>query len=229
MVKRDANSKEKRIGLKSGRQSRKLPSQSCHSYIFVTDGTVTETEYITGLIESTRQRTGKTISVRFKKVDTDKLVKVCQDELVKSEDYNAQLWIVLDKDQVPDFDRKIKEAESLDRVHVAWSNPCLEIWFLCYINKMKFFQTSQQCCKEFGRFFKSKKGIDYDKSQHSLKGIYEFLNNPAHGNEQQAIKIARNHYNQHVQNHHDRVSKMNPCTTMYQLVEELRSIPDKQG
>lgn len=157
MVKRDANSKEKRRGHKSGRQSRKLPSQSCHSYIFVTDGTVTETEYITGLIESTRQRTGKTISVRFKKVDTDKLVKVCQDELVKSEDYNAQLWIVLDKDQVPDFDRKIKEAESLDRVHVAWSNPCLEIWFLCYINKMKFSRPLSNAAKSSVVFSRAKK------------------------------------------------------------------------
>ena len=40
-----------------------------------------------------------------------------------------ETWIVFDRDRVPDFDKLIQKA-NYRGISVAWSNPCIEIWFL---------------------------------------------------------------------------------------------------
>ena len=56
-------------------------------------------------------------------------------ELAAYEAQHRMLWIVFNRDQVPNFDKIIAAAERSD-INVAWSNPCFEIWLFAYFGNM---------------------------------------------------------------------------------------------
>ena len=125
-------------------------------------------------------------------------------------------WIVFDRDEVKDFDEIIKEAESLG-INVGWSNPCFEIWMYSYYGVMPAIMESWVCCDEFEKIFQRKTGQKYSKSD---AGLYEKIFRT--GDEEKALLIARQKYEQCVRDGKTIPSKMCPCTTVYQLVEEIK-------
>ena len=85
-----------------------------------------EKNYFEGLRDSIPQELRGHIKIEVKDgVNTKDLLQVCLDESSVIPQY-AELWIVLDRDEVPRFDDLVSEAKRRG-VNVAWSNPCFEI------------------------------------------------------------------------------------------------------
>lgn len=122
---------------------------------------------------------------------------------------------MFDRDEVKDFDDIIKNANR-EGINVAWSNCCLEVWFEAYFQNMTCCNTSEECCKRFAKLFKQKTGKEYKKAD---AGIYNFLKE--YGYEEEAIDRARHRHNafKEIVN---KASEMNPCSTVYLLVDEIQ-------
>ena len=121
---------------------------------------------------------------------------------------------------MPNYDGIIAEAENRD-IKVAWSNPCIEIWFLAYYGIMPDGLTSVQCCERFGAVFKNNTGEAYNKND---SAIYRKLLES--GDEEKAVKVALDKFNKWDKQRREEntpYSKMNACTRMFEIVAEIRS------
>lgn len=126
-----------------------------------------------------------------------------------------QVWIVVDRDEVKDFDKTMKEFES-NNMDVGWSNPCFEIWLHAYFGLMPYYNSSADCCSGFAKEYKKFTKKCYLKNNSE---IYKKL--IIYGNEEEAIRIACTRLEQ-TQKNECKPSKMNSTTTVYKLVEEIR-------
>ncbi len=214
--------KEKRGRNEGKRKPQRRALRSGTKYIVVTDGTVTEKIYFMSLKEEIERKTEKKISLEIRtNIKPSHMIDECKSIMSLSPEY-TQCWIVIDKDEVSGFDDLVKATESHDRIHVAWSSPCLEYWFMCYWNINGNYNTSQLCCHSFGREFTRRTGKDYNKSEKNLKSLYKILTGEA-GSESRAIQKAKARHLDHLKNGIQKPSEMTPCTTMYLLIEELWS------
>lgn len=99
-------------------------------YLIVTDTKCTEKAYFEGLRYSLPKEIMNNISLKVVEAPTKDLIDICL-ETKSKEVQNRIPWIVFDRDKVPDFDVLIRQAEN-NGINVAWSNPCLEVWFFAY-------------------------------------------------------------------------------------------------
>lgn len=141
----------------------------------------------------------------------------------KSAQQFDRVWAVFDMDSFPDkdFNEAIKRGRELD-IRCAWSNEAFELWYLLHFeyreDSMKRNQYKEAIEKAInGRIKNSKAGnakpFKYEKN---TPDMYRIL--VEYGNQAQAIKWAKKlkaHYSD------SSFSKHNPCTTVFQLVEEL--------
>lgn len=211
-------SKQQRTGMKKPRSARQQRRYELGNYRIVTDTDETEKLYFEGLRDALPpDLKGKIEIVVEKKVSTSKLIEKAASIIGDFRD----TWIVFDRDKVPGFDAMIEEAVRQD-INVAWSNPCIEIWFLAYYGLMPDGLTSVQCCEKFEKIFKEKTNQKYNKND---KGIYSKLVNT--GNEEDALKIARDKYKKWERDcpttGYVPPSGRNACTLMFDLVGEIRS------
>lgn len=151
--------------------------------------------------------------------DTEAKMRAMIDKCLAMTAYDAQYripWIVFDRDEVKDFDEIIREAESFG-IRVGWSNPCFEIWMHSYYGSMPAIMESRVCYSEFEKVFEKYTGQRYSKSDSE---VYEKIFRT--GDEEKALQIARQKHEQCVRDGKNAPSQMCPCTTVYQLVEEIR-------
>ncbi len=189
-------------------------------YIIYTDTEATEKCYFDGLRDSIPEDMKRKLIIKVQKSKTRELVSDCLDELSMDAQYRIP-WIVFDRDQVHDFDKIITEAEK-NHINAGWSNPCFEIWMFAYYGGIPNIEQSWVCCKKFAETFKKHTGLDYSKSEDDL---YQLL--VKSGDERKAIEMAKKTFDQHIKDEKSKPSEMTPCTTVYQLVEEIRSkIPE---
>lgn len=183
-------------------------------YIIVTDTKETEQNYFYGLRDSIPQDLQGKIVIKVSKTKTDELVEEAKNLRSLQPQY-CEPWIVFDRDQVKDFDTILSKAEE-NEINVGWSNPCIEIWFNAYFGSMPTYMDSVKCCKGFSRVFKINSGQYYRKAD---KNIYKRLNSI--GDEKVAIETAKKKHNDWLRGGVSVPSEMNPCTTLYQLVDEI--------
>ena len=183
-------------------------------YIIVTDTKETEQNYFYGLRDSIPRDLQGKIVIKVSKAKTDELVEEAK-VLRSLQPQYCEPWIVFDRDQVKDFDTIISKAEE-NNINVGWSNPCIEIWFNAYFGSMPTYMDSVKCCKGFSRVFKTNSGQYYRKSD---KTIFKKLNSV--GDEKVAIEIAKKKHSDWLRDGVSVPSNMNPCTTLYQLVDEI--------
>ena len=181
----------------------------------------------TGVHEAVELRDGD--KNRYLGLGTEKAVKnvneIIAKELIgkayRDSSYDPQLretWIIFDRDQVTAFDKIIEKAKSMN-IHVGWSNPCIEVWLHAYLGELRAFDTSTCCCNSLKNLCRQKmNGYEYNKTDSDL--YHRFYNE---GNEKKAIKLAKEKHTSLVRDGITVPSEMNPCTTVYQLVEEIRS------
>lgn len=209
MAKADRNGKRK------GRDSFRTRIPDLGYYFIVTDTKETEENYMYGFRDALPKELQGRLVIKVLKARTDELVIACKEQAALEPQF-GEPWIVFDRDRVVRFDQII-EAARQEGIHAAWSNPCIEIWFDAYFGKMHGYQDSAACCREFANMFEKKTGQEYKKSSNR---IYRMLN--CHGDEANAVKIAESRFTQYLRDGMDKPSEMCPCTTMYQLIREIR-------
>lgn len=187
-------------------------------YLIYTDTEGTERSYFEGLHKSLPDEIRSKLQIKV--VDGVK-TKELIGKAYRDSSYDPQLretWIIFDRDQVTAFDKIIEKAKSMN-IHVGWSNPCIEVWLHAYLGELRAFDTSTCCCNSLKNLCRQKmNGYEYNKTDSDL--YHRFYNE---GNEKKAIKLAKEKHTSLVRDGITVPSEMNPCTTVYQLVEEIRS------
>lgn len=184
-------------------------------YLIVTDAKETEKNYIAGFKNSVSNQIADKLVVKTICTETRQLVKEALNFRNRLPQY-AECWIIFDKDQVLNFDNIIREARD-SGINVAWSNPCIEVWFNAYFGKMPVYQDSVECCRRFSSEYMNKTKKEYKKS---CKTIYADLIN--HGDEDKAIRIAKQRKEQRIREGKNLPSEMNSVSTVYELIEEIK-------
>ncbi len=216
----DKKIKERRIGKRKARDiGSRANAPDLGYYIIVTDTKATEINYFTGIKNMIPENLRRRLVIVPKKTDTQNLIN----EAVKNANLYPQygeIWIIFDRDKITDFDNIIESAKA-EGVHVGWSNPCIEVWFMLYFDKAPTYMSltpSVECCKKFGELYKNKVGQKYNKGD---KNIYEKL--IKYGNESKAINRAKSKLDSYARSDITKPSEMISATTIFQLVEEIRN------
>ena len=184
-------------------------------YFIVTDTKETEQNYMLGLRDSIPEHLQGKLVIKVIKKKTKDLVEEARD-LASLHPQYGEPWIVFDRDQVKDFDEIIAHADACG-INAGWTNPCIEEWFSAYFGTMPTYAGSVTCCDGFATTFERASGQKYDKADPE---IYRKLNRL--GNEQRAIEIAAQKFEEHKRNGKDKPSDMSPCTTVHLLVSEIK-------
>lgn len=207
--------KDRKGDRKTRDQIQKRRSLELGYYLVVTDTKKTEKFYFDGLRDSLPEDMKSKIVIKVVETETKSLIETCKDLTRYQAQYRIP-WIVFDRDQVSNFDQIIENAQKED-IRVGWSNPCFEIWLFGYLGKIPAIYESWTCCSRFGELYKKKTGHDYSKSD---KDIYKRL--CKFGDENNALEQAQQKYDQCKRNGKTLPSKMWPCTTVHELVGEIR-------
>lgn len=210
------NKGKKHDGNRKPRRSHASRTPNLGYYLIFTDTKETEEQFFTGMRDSLPKEIQKHLIIKvIPKIEAKDLVSRCIEELGKDPQYRIP-WIVLDRDEVKNFDLLIREAHRKE-IQTGWSNPCFEIWLHAYFGKPPFSETSVQCCEKFSKAFKQFVGCEYDKSDTSL---YKHLKK--YGNEDEAIQRCKQKWRA-MNLHSPKVvpSSLYSTTTVYELVEEI--------
>lgn len=122
-----------------------------------------------------------------------------------------------------DFDTIIRDAKKAG-IHVGWSNPCFEIWMYAYFGSMPAIHESWTCCNRFSELYEKKTGQEYSKADDDM--YRRLIEN---GDEEKALAIAKRKYEQCIKNGYTIPSHMCPCTTVHELVGEIKEKAEKRG
>lgn len=208
--------KKDRTGNRKTREQRKqFKVPELGYYLVVTDTEATERCFFTGLHQALPKDVRNKLVIKVVETKTCAMIDKCLELTAYDAQYRIP-WIVFDRDQVQEFDEIIAEAVSKG-IQVGWSNPCFEIWMYAYFGSMPAIQDSWACCSDFGRVYETKTGQKYSKADEQ---IYEKLCEA--GNEEKAIQIAQQKLEQCNREGKIKPSEMFPCTTVHELVREIR-------
>lgn len=208
--------KKDRTGNRKTREQRKqFKVPELGYYLVVTDTEATERCFFTGLHQALPKDVRNKLVIKVVETKTCAMIDKCLELTAYDAQYRIP-WIVFDRDQVQEFDEIIAEAVSKG-IQVGWSNPCFEIWMYAYFGSMPAIQDSWACCSDFGRVYETKTGQKYSKADEQ---IYEKLCEA--GNEEKAIQIAQQKLEQCNREGNIKPSEMFPCTTVHELVREIR-------
>ena len=208
--------KKDRTGNRKSREQRKqFKVPELGYYLIVTDTEATERCFFTGLHQALTEDVRNKLVIKVVETKTRAMIDKCLELTAYDAQYRIP-WIVFDRDQVQGFDEIIKEAEDKG-IQVGWSNPCFEIWMYAYFGSMPAIQDSRNCCSDFGRVYESKTGQKYSKADEQMYGkIYKV------GDEEKAIQIAQQKLEQCKREGKTMPSEMCPCTTVHELVGEIK-------
>ena len=196
------------------RSKRRIPEM--RYYLVVTDTEATERCFFTGLHNSLPEEMKQKLVIKVVETDTQDLIQKCQELTAYDAQYRIP-WIVFDRDQVVDFDQIVTWAEKAG-IYAGWSNPCFEIWLFAYFGMMPVIQDSWTCCSKFAELYFRKTGHEYIKAD---KNVYMRL--CEYGNEERALVIAEQKYQQCMRDGKTHPSTMCPATRVYELVREIKS------
>lgn len=196
------------------RSKRRVPEMGY--YLVVTDTEATERCFFTGLHNSSPEEMKQKLVIKVVETDTQDLIQKCQELTAYDAQYRIP-WIVFDRDQVVDFDQIVTRAEKAG-IYAGWSNPCFEIWLFAYFGMMPVIQDSWTCCSKFAELYFRKNGHEYTKAD---KNVYMRL--CEYGNEERALVIAEQKYQQCMRDGKTHPSTMCPATRVYELVREIKS------
>ncbi|MCB2362357.1 RloB family protein [Clostridium estertheticum] len=190
------------------------------NYLIVTEGIETEVNYfnrIKARIELAYKNEINVDKVILKVHGTGRSTKVLVKEAIKKRSLStySEVWVIFDKDDNIDFDEAIALAKKED-LNVAWSNECFELWLLLHFQDLKSAIPRDDYYSKLSDHFKKgniNKGI-YDKNIKEIFDItFPFID--------KAIQRSHNLICDCTLDRNSSPTKMNPCTTVQDLVEEL--------
>ena len=189
----------------------------------VSEGIKTEPNYICGLVDKINKKykkylPGDRIVVRGTGRNTKSLLEFAR-KMVDREFPQAEcVWLLYDKDDFPydDFDNTQYSAEQREdtrKYRVAWSNECIELWFLLHFQELHANVGREQYYKMLSEHLIS---LGCGKYEKNIANIYDILSN----NTDVAISRAEKQY----QEYGDDVppSKRCPATRIFELIKVLK-------
>ena len=193
----EKRSERKKVLLKSG------------AYLIVTDAEKTEKNYFEGIKNIIPDNLKNDLQIKiYSNKALSKIIDFAAEERNKDERFR-DIWLVFDRDEVKNFDKLIEEAKE-NKMNVAWSNPCFEIWMYAYFGEMPVIEKSVKCCEKFADKFEKCTKKKYLKND---RRIYQKL--LEYGDEKNAIQIAKKNYKTCVKKTNKKPSDMYPASTVH--------------
>lgn len=188
-------------------------------FLIVCEGEKTEPNYFRQLKRSLPPGTVDVqMEVEGAARNTNSLVEYTKRHLEKSTQKYDRVWVVFDRDSFTEanFNDAIQNAKN-NNIQTAWSNEAFELWFLLHFEYISTHMSrtdykgflEKQLTQRLGKVYKYQKN---DLNTHKLI--------TTHGNQEQAIKWAKKLEKEHGCT---RYAIHNPCTKVYQLIEELEN------
>lgn len=182
-------------------------------FLIVCEGEKTEPNYFQAFGEHLPKRL---VELKIFGAGTNTLSLIRQAQGLRDERMNGdypydEVWVVFDRDSFPpdDFDNAIHMAET-DEIKCAWSNEAFELWYILHFE----YRTTSMPRADYQAKLTQLLSRKYQKNSVDM---YQQL--AKNGNQAQAIIWA---HRLHKEDHDGKPpSRANPCTTVYQLVEEL--------
>lgn len=217
----------KKVGMERWKKKRlqeHLEKKQYRYYIFC-EGQQTEPKYFNGfkkLIEDNPvYKDMVLIEIEPCQAETMRVIGMAEKYVKKNEIKKGQIWCVYDKDSFPasHFNGVVERVESLNKenaelqYHTAWSNECIEFWFLLHFA----YYTSNNTRDEYKKFLNDKfKELGIGKYQKNMDNIFDIL--LKHGNPKLAIRYAKRIIKDGAGK---TPTEITPGTRVYELVEEL--------
>ena len=217
----------KKVGTENWRKKRRqeyLEMKEFRYYIFC-EGEQTEPLYFNGfkkLIEDNPiYKDMVLIQIEPCGAETMRVINLAERYVKENHIEKGQIWCVYDKDSFPaeNFNGVVGRAEVLNKdnpllqYHTAWSNECIEFWFLLHFA----YYTSNNHRSEYIRFLNEKyRELGIGKYQKNNSATFDILMN--HGNPKLASRYARRIIKDNMKLSPADIA---PGTKVYELVEEL--------
>ncbi|MFA9391265.1 MAG: RloB family protein [Prolixibacteraceae bacterium] len=223
MTNRKAKDSDKPWKIRQMVNKRELHSREIRNLFHIyCEGENTEPEYFKGFPVNTETKVTAIGLGRSKTALVEKTIELLSKDGLMIEqpnfDEDRQLWVVFDYDyhgdvnEAADFNNAITLAQKKG-IRVAYSNDSFELWFVLHYQ----YQTAALTRSVYYRMLSEKLNCNYEKEgkkrafSQSLYGI--FLSE-----QPKAIQNARR---LHLEKKSEIFNHQNPCTTVFQLVEEL--------
>lgn len=190
----------------------------------VSEGVKTEPNYIKGLVDKINAKyqkflPGERIVVNGTGRNTKSLLDFARKMVDKEFPQAKSVWLLYDKDDFPydDFDNTQYSAEQREdkrEYKVAWSNECIELWFLLHFQELSANVGREQYYKMLTSHFKS---IGYEKYEKNLENIYDIISDKT----DIAISRAEKQYNEYEKTVPP--SRRCPATRIFELIRILNN------
>ncbi len=146
MKKGDRKQLQKRIDEKMARRKKTMIDPLPPYIYIVAEGTVTEVRYLEGFADMINRRfraysSRRRVVIRGFGRSCLRLLEEAVATVGTACPNAEEIWLVYDKDDFPadDFDNTQFSAQSYNdhrRIRVAWSNECVELWFLLHFQDL---------------------------------------------------------------------------------------------
>jgi hypothetical protein len=217
----------KKAGMESWKRKRRqeyLERKEFRYYIFC-EGEQTEPQYFSSFkkyIESNPiYKNLVLIEIEPCGAETMRVISQAEEFVRKNKVKKGQIWCLYDKDSFPAerFNGVHDRAVFLNRLnsdlqyHAAWSNECIEYWFLLHFS----YYTSNNYRSKYIEFLNSKFAeLKLNKYAKNMDNIFDIL--LQYGNPKLAIRYAKRIIEE---NKGKTPAMIAPGTKVYELVEEL--------
>ena len=225
----------KKAGMEKWKKKRRLEHLELkkYRYYIFCEGQQTEPQYFAGfkrlIEENPIYKDMVLIEIEPCQAETMRVIGMAEDYVRKNKIKKGQIWCVYDRDSFPPerFNGVVERAESLNKdnpelqYHTAWSNECIEIWFLLHFA----YYIANNHRSEYITFLNDKfRELGIGKYQKNMRDIFNILMEK--GNPKLAIRYAKRIMKE-VQGRTP--TEIAPGTKVYELVEELaKYLPEER-
>lgn len=220
--------KKRREERKQRKHEYKVPR--ANSYLIVTEGERTEPLYFGGLEKLIKDKIGgrvdvvaaPMIDIHGEGSSTGKLIELTEQIVKEANIIYQNIWVVFDKDDFEDFDQAI--ADGADKGYkMAWSNQSFEYWLYLHFYYSDSALHRDDWNKKLDQIFQQNHFGD-GKYRKNYGNIYMLVD--SYDGVNTAIKNAKRRMTG-FRNGCDKPSDYDPGTTVYELVQELKSYLDE--
>lgn len=216
--------KKRRAARKQRQHEYKTPR--ANSYLIVTEGERTEPLYFKGLKKLISEKVGGTVNIIEAPIidisgegsSTGKLIEITEQIIKEAKIIYQNIWVVFDKYDFSDFDQAIKEGIKKG-YNIAWSNQSFEYWLYLHFYYSDSALHRHEWNQKLDEIFKQY-NLGDGSYRKNYENIYEIMN--TYDGVNTAIKNAKRRMSDY-NSQKDKPSQYDPGTTVYSLVESLKS------
>lgn len=218
-----AELKRKKKEAKAAKKRKENNRTKIVRFLIVCEGKCTEPNYFNALVQNHYSQV-REAQIEGKGKSTCSLVKQAIQMRLELEETNQlpydRVWVVFDKDDFQDFNKAIALAKK-HSLHVAWTNEAFELWYILHFQYLQAGVSRHQYIDILEKQIQKHPGYKDYVYKKNDPNIYRILSEL--GDEEAAKRLAKKLRNSYSGKNY---STFNPCTTVYQLVEELE-YPEK--